>query len=58
VMLLERLGHLKKMVKGGANSGYDPDLDIGLGFELWASLRCALSKHPNQALVRRIHSVI
>jgi hypothetical protein len=44
VMLLEHLGHLKKMVKAGANSGYDPDIDIELGFELWASLRCAFFK--------------
>ena len=38
-MLLEHLGYLKKMVKAGENSGYDPDLDIELGFELWADLR-------------------
>ena len=39
VMLLAHLGCLKKMVKAGKNSGYDPDLDINLGFELWADLR-------------------
>ena len=39
VMLLEHLGYLKKMVKAGENSGYDPELDIELGFELWADLR-------------------
>ena len=39
VMLLEHLGYLTKMVKAGENSGYDPDLDIELGFELWAVLR-------------------
>lgn len=44
VMLLEHLGHLKKTVKAGENSGYDPDLDIELGFELWASLRYAFFK--------------
>lgn len=38
-MLLERLGHVNKTVKAGPNSGYDPDLDIEIGFELWASLR-------------------
>ena len=46
VMLLESLGHFKKTVKAGENSGYDPDLDIELGFELWASLRYAFFKAP------------
>lgn len=46
VMLLESLGILKKTVKAGENSGYDPDLDIELGFELWASLRYAFFKAP------------
>ena len=46
VMLLESLGYLKKTVKAGENSGYDPDLDIELGFELWASLRYAFFKAP------------
>jgi hypothetical protein len=39
VMLLETLGFVKKTVKVGHNSGYDPDLDVELGFELWASIR-------------------
>ncbi len=39
LMLLESLGPLRKMVKAGPNSGYDEDLDIELGFEMWASLR-------------------
>ncbi|MBX9658815.1 MAG: hypothetical protein K2X00_09630 [Nitrospiraceae bacterium] len=38
-MLLEQLGILKKTVRAGENSGYDPDLQIEIGFELWASLR-------------------
>ena len=38
-MLLETLGLVTKLVKAGPNSGYDPDLDIELGFELWAGLR-------------------
>jgi hypothetical protein len=33
------LGLLAKTVKAGENSGYDPDLDVGLDFELFASLR-------------------
>ncbi|MBI4005672.1 MAG: hypothetical protein HY356_03290 [Gammaproteobacteria bacterium] len=46
VMLLEQQGLLRKMVKAGENSGYDPDLDIELGFELWASLRYSFFKAP------------
>lgn len=38
-MLLENLGLISKSVRAGENSGYDPDLNIELGFELWASLR-------------------
>jgi hypothetical protein len=38
-MLLDALGLLSKLVKAGPNSGYDPNLDIELGFELWASVR-------------------
>lgn len=39
LMLLDALGLLSKIVKAGPNSGYDPNLDIELGFELWASVR-------------------
>ena len=46
IMLLEHQGHITKMVKAGENSGYDPGLDIELGFELWASLRYAFFKAP------------
>jgi hypothetical protein len=38
-MLLAQLGVVKKMVKAGENSGYDPDSDMELEFELWAGLR-------------------
>jgi hypothetical protein len=38
-MLLETLGLVTKQVKAGPNSGYDPDMDLDLGFELWAGLR-------------------
>ena len=41
-MLLEEMGLVRKMVVAGEGSGYDPDLEIELGFELWASLRYAL----------------
>jgi hypothetical protein len=43
-MLLEQLGHVSKMVKAGHDSGYDPDLEFELGFELWASLRYSFFK--------------
>jgi hypothetical protein len=39
LMLLDSLGLLKKVVKAGPNSGYDENLEIDLGFEMWASLR-------------------
>jgi hypothetical protein len=39
VMLLAELGLVKKMVKSGENSGYDPDSDMELEFELWAGVR-------------------
>jgi hypothetical protein len=38
-MLLAQLGVVKKMVKTGENSGYDPDSDVELEFKLWAGLR-------------------
>ncbi len=38
-MLLDSLGLVSKLVCAGENSGYDPDLEIELGFELWTSLR-------------------
>ncbi|MGJ8715772.1 MAG: DUF3800 domain-containing protein [Maribacter stanieri] len=38
-MLLEELGLITKKIKAGKGSGYDPDLDIELGFELWANIR-------------------
>lgn len=45
-MLLESLGLVSKLVRAGENSGYDPDLEINLGFELWASLRYQFFKAP------------
>ena len=38
-MLLAQLGLVRKTVKAGPNSGYDPDADMPLEFELWAGLR-------------------
>ncbi len=38
-MLLAQLGIVKKLVKAGENSGYDPNSEGSLEFELWAGLR-------------------
>jgi hypothetical protein len=38
-MLLETMGLITKRVKAGPRSGYDAEMEIELGFELWASLR-------------------
>jgi hypothetical protein len=38
-MLLETLGLVTKQVKAGHESGYDPEMELELGFELWAGLR-------------------
>jgi hypothetical protein len=43
-MLVEHMGLIPRLVKAGANSGYDPDLEIELGFEIWARLRHAFFK--------------
>ncbi len=41
MMLLEKLGLITKLIKVGPNSGYDPDLQVELGWALWASVRYA-----------------
>ena len=46
VMLLETLGYITKTVKAGEGSGYEPDLDIALGFELWAGIRHHFLSEP------------
>ncbi len=42
IMLLEVFGLVNKSVKAGENSGYVPDTDMNLGFEMWASIRYCL----------------
>ncbi|RJE70929.1 DUF3800 domain-containing protein [Reichenbachiella sp. MSK19-1] len=49
-MLLETMGHINKQVKAGENSGYDPDMDIELGFELWATIRYSLISKPKEKI--------
>lgn len=46
IMLLESLGLVTKTVKAGENSGYEPDLDVEIGFELWAGLRYNFFSKP------------
>lgn len=45
-MLLETLGLVNKTVKAGEDSGYDPELDLSIGFELWAGLRYSFFRRP------------
>ena len=47
-MLLDALGKIKKTVDV-PNSGYDDDLKIGLGFEMWAGIRYAFLSVGNGA---------
>lgn len=39
IQLKDALGLVSKIVKAGENSGYNQDMDIELGFEMWATLR-------------------
>lgn len=39
IMMKESLGLINKTIKAGDNSGYDPDTDIEIGFEMWAGIR-------------------
>lgn len=45
-MLLEGMGLLSKTVRAGEGSGYDPETQIEIGFELWVSLRYMLFGSP------------
>jgi hypothetical protein len=39
IMMKESLKLLSKTIKAGDNSGYAPDMDIEIGFEMWADIR-------------------
>ena len=39
IMLKESLGLITKKTKAGENSGYDPDMEIEIGFEMWTEIR-------------------
>jgi len=45
-MLKEALGLVDKTVKAGPKSGYDPDMEINIGFELWADIRYNFFSDP------------
>lgn len=42
IMLKEEMGLISKMITMGENSGYDPNEEFEIGFELWASLRYSI----------------
>jgi hypothetical protein len=50
VMLLDQLGLVTKTVKAGENSGYDPEMDLELGFALWGQIRYSFFRrqHPDR----------
>lgn len=48
LMLRDSLGLLKKTVKAGEDSGYDPELEINLGFALWARIRYCFFHAPSR----------
>lgn len=50
-MLREALGDLNKMVKVPKNSGYDPDDESEIGFDIWATIRCAFLREPNKIFI-------
>jgi hypothetical protein len=39
IQLKDKMGLVTKMVKVGEGSGYDPNMEVRLGFEMWATLR-------------------
>jgi hypothetical protein len=39
MMLKDQMGLLRKTIKAGEHSGYDPEMQIELGFAMWASIR-------------------
>jgi len=55
IMLLESMGLINKKVKAGDNSGYDPDMDIELGFELWATIRYNFLSQPKNEIKNNLY---
>lgn len=50
IQLKNALGLVKKKVKAGENSGYDPHQEIELGFEMWAIIRYAFFNNGSTIL--------
>ena len=50
IQFKDTLGLITKKVKAGDDSGYDPNEDIDLGFEIWASLRYVFFKELSKEL--------
>lgn len=46
VRLREEISEFPKMLTYGNESGFDPPIEAELGYELWASLRYSMLKHP------------
>jgi len=46
VRLREEISEYPKMLTYGNESGFDPPIEAELGYELWASLRYSMLKHP------------
>jgi hypothetical protein len=51
-MLLEQMGLISKLVKVGPNSGYDPNLEVGLGWDLWTGVRYSFFHGGNSYTVK------
>jgi len=50
-MLREAIGDLTKMVKNGENSGYDPEDECEIGFEIWASIRYSFLRETDKKYI-------
>lgn len=55
IQVKDELGFITKTVKAGENSGYDQDLSISLGFEMWALLRYTFFTEGQERLVGELH---
>ncbi len=59
IHLKDKMGLIDKMVKARENSGYASDLEINLGFEMWATLRYSFfSKNNKKSVVSTVHDPV
>ena len=66
-MLLEEQGLISKKIKAGEHSGYLPELELPLGFKLWAMLRYSFfmsrlpiganTNDPTESIPERLYNV-